>query len=201
MTVDAAKPGDRTGENPDLAEAVAEFRDCARLLVAMQVGLDLIEQRNTGAMREASKLYWRAATRGRNAKRHARLHLLELLRQGAPVVGWGVDRFPGHLREDIEAVRGVFELDCPAARNANKADWEVWFAFWSVYPEHARLLSDGELARARRLYHREEPNKWLELTELLERIGLGGVRADALATDDRDWRRERARSEISPEKE
>lgn len=190
---DPEMPEDRP-ENLELAEV---YRDAARLFAGLIAGFELLERPDLALLRQSATDFWRAATHGWTAKRHARVYLLELLRQ-APFAGGSVlERPPAFLRTHLDAVQRVFHLDCRTASEAGAEDRDVWFAFWLFYPEHARLLTCDLLITARRLQSGELSNKWIELSELLDRIGLGGVKPDSLSSDDRQWRRSRAGSEIS----
>lgn len=193
---DGETPADRA-ENPEFAELVEAYRDCARLFAGVTTGCELLERRDLALARESATHFWRAATYGWSAERHARVYLLELLRQVPFAGGYGSEGAPEFLRTHLDAIREVFDLDCPTASNASAQDRDVWFAFWVFYPESARLLTCDLLATARRLQRGELPNKWIELSEILDRIGLGKLKPDSLSSEDRQWRRLRAGSEIS----
>lgn len=184
-------------ENTALAQEVEAFRDAARFYSAMLLGWDLLERKDLELIRESAVHFWRAATHGWSAERHARVYLLELLREPPAAAGWASEKLPEYLRSHVEAVRRVFELDCPGVTETTAEDRAVWFSFWLFYPEPARRLTRGELDRAGRLLRGEEPNKWFELADFFERIGLGGVKHESLATDDRKWKRLKARSHVS----
>ena len=49
-------------------------------------------------------------------------------------------------------------------------------------------MSAADVERVGRLLRGEEPNKWIELSELFDGIRLGGLKPDSLASEDRKWR-------------
>lgn len=67
---DGETPADRP-ENPELAELVEAYRDCARLFVGVTPGFELLERRELARVRDSATHFWRAATYGWSAERHA----------------------------------------------------------------------------------------------------------------------------------
>lgn len=179
-----------------ITEALDAMRDRARMYVALGEGHAVLASGNAAQIREASRHFFSAATGGWEPKRHARVYLLELLRQVPEMATKAPEQLPAFLRDGARTLREAFEFVCPSAKDAAPEIYNAWFIYWVLYPEHARLLTSDQVTMARRLYRGEAPNKWIELAELFARIGLGGVKPHSLASDDRAWRRLHPRSEI-----
>jgi len=194
--METAAAGSESAESKREKE-IRFISEAARLYVAAGELHALLRSQDLERIQEKSRHYWQAATRGWAARRHARVYLLELLRELPEFFRSDLAPLPDYVRANLERCREMFSADCKAPDDIPEQDRDAWLAFWTVYPDHARKLSAAEVAHARRLYFREEPNKWLELAELFERIGLGGVKPDTLASEDRGWRRGVPRSRIS----
>ncbi len=169
---------------------VNELRDRTRMLVAAVEATSLLEFGTATALQEAAHHYWEAYTRGWRPRRHARVCLISLLDAERGIAPPPLEALPASAREALERMRRVFHADCPVAAEAPSNIQDRWFAYWMAYPDVARRLSAPEIDRAQRLLRRDLPNKWIELAEFCERIGLGSTGTDPLngETLAKDWR-------------